>query len=389
MRIFLGVQQSPVRHPVPAYGFWEHYLVSALREAGHETLATPDIDWARGLLPLAPPERAAWLDHTWSRTLDYLRAEHARSPVDLALFYLFPDQADASALAALRALGVPTVNFFCDNVREFRAVPESFRGFDLHWVPEHAALRLYDRAGLPRIHAPMPMWVPASLRTPPARETNDITFVGSHDLLREDLLGQAVRRGLPLRLHGAGWTNSTTTPPPAAPAAKRRTLDTFTNQIAFLRRHGPGGFLNRATYQFRPHHNPGWIARHWRPLADDDYASVTRESRVVLGINRYPGFHHTFTKPGRYSRLRDIEAPMLGACYLTENAPGLDQLYDLENEILAYRNIDELLHQTDRLTRDAGLRSRLRQAGQRRALAEHSIPRTIDRICRHLGLHRS
>ena len=91
-------------------------------------------------------------------------------------------------------------------------------------------------------------------------------------------------------------------------------------------------------------------------------------------------------RPLIYSRLRDIEAPMLGACYLTEWAPGLDQLYELGREIEVYRDADELAGKIQMLARDATQRHELRAAGQRRALNDHCIAHTLARIVERLGI---
>src|SRR5580658_6857323 len=98
MRIFLSCQQALRPHPVPAYAFWEYYFKSALTEAGHHILQTPEVDWAEGITALSEGDRAAWLERTWTRTTDYLRAEHRREPVGLFLSYLFPNQVDPSAV---------------------------------------------------------------------------------------------------------------------------------------------------------------------------------------------------------------------------------------------------------------------------------------------------
>lgn len=383
MRIFLSAQQALRHHAVPGYAFWEYYFKRGLEEAGHEVLETPGADWAEGLTAMPPEARRHWLDGTWTRTTDFLRAEHARRPVDFFLGYLFPDQVEPGALASIRALGIPCVNFFCDNVREFTRVPASYAGFDLHWVPEAAARPLYAAARLPFFYAPMPMWVAPEHRQLPAAENTDITFIGSHDLLREELLGAAVSRGMPLRLHGDGWrpAGPLTTPP------RRTFTGTLANQFGFLRTQGLRGFAMRATYQSHHMRPDDWVARCWHPaLKGPDYVRVTQESQVVLGINRYPSFQHSFSNPGRYSRLRDIEAPMLGACYLTERAPGLEDLYDLEKEILTYRDAAELVAQAERLRADPALRRSLRQLGQDRALSQHTIKRSVELLGQKLGL---
>jgi hypothetical protein len=382
MRIFLASQQALRPHAVPAYSFWEFYFKNALAEAGHEVIEASGVDWAEGLTSMTDEDRRRWLTDTWSRTVEFIRAEQTRQPIGLFLGYLFPNQVDPSAVSAIRALGVPCVNFFCDNVREFTTVPASYRPFDLHWVPEAEAQAMYAAAGLPHLHAPMAMWIPPGYRTPPLQENSDVSFIGSHDLLREDLLGEANELGLRFRLHGAGWRAGGSTAAPS-PGPVWRTL---ANQVTFLRAHGLKGFAMRATYQRRRHREQAWIDRCWQPaLTGDEYFRATRESAVIIGINRYPSFRHSFSHPARYSRLRDIEAPMLGACYLTEDAPGLASLYELGREIETYRDAAELVEKATRLVRDPERRASLRRLGQRRALSDHTIARSLDRILARLA----
>jgi hypothetical protein len=383
MRIFLSCQQALRSHPVPSYSYWEYYLRNALLEAGHELIETPQVDWAQGLVRMPAGERAAWLGQTWSRTVDFLREENAKRRVDLFLGYLFPDQVEPSAVQSVRSLGIPTVNFFCDNVREFTRVPSSFSGFDLHWVPEKEAQAMYASAGLAYVYAPMPIWVRPEFRGVDPAETGEIVFVGSHDDLREDLLGDAVERGLPVQIYGSGWgAVGRGERPPTAPALGR-----LANQLAFLRAHGVRGFAMRATYRFRRRRPAGWSTGRIHPnVFADGYFRTIRESQVVIGVNRCPSFQRPFSSPLRYSRLRDIEAPMLGACYLTEMAPGLEDLFEVGTEIEAYRDAGEMVEKAKRLQGDPARRSQLRSKAQRRALSEHTIARSIEKVARRLGI---
>ena len=385
MRIFLSCQQAVRKHAEPAYAFWEYYFKHALAEAGHEVVEMPGLDWAEGLTRMEPDRRNQWLGNVWGRAVEHLRAEHQRKPVDLFLGYLFPDQVEPAGVAAIRALGIPCVNFFCDNVREFTQVPANYHGFDLHWVPEAEARPLYARAGLRHVYAPMPIWVPPALRGVPEKENGDLTFIGSHDRLREELLGDAVARGLRLRIHGDGWKPGG----PVAALPPRTFSGTLANQVAFLRDHGVRGLAMRATYQLhRPRPNQ-WIDACWQPAVHGEaYFRATRESQVVIGINRYPSFRHPFSRPDRYSRLRDIEAPMLGACYLTEWAPGLDDLYEPGTEIAVYRDAAGLVEEAARLQADPAARQSLRRLGQRRALANHTLAHSVQRIADALGLRK-
>jgi hypothetical protein len=383
LRIFLCCQQDLQPHPIPAYRFWTEAFRAAFKEAGHACLEAPGCDWAEGL---TPDPRPGWLADTWQRTVDYLRREHAERPIDLFLSYLYPHQVLPGGLAALRALGIPQVNFFCDNIRLYRRAPAAFADFDLNWVPEAAAVERYRRAGYRYIHAPMPCWVDPKWRTPPAAETLPPTFVGSRDEQRERLFADAYERGLAMDLRGLGWSGEEAVP--WAHPKPGRGLRLLANQWDFVARHGVGALARKAGRKLFPPMPIAcdFAARAREACAGDDYWRVLRESRVCVGVNRYPNPRRTDGRPERYSRLRDIEAPMVGAAYLTEFAPGLDELYEIGREIEVYREAGELAAMVEALGRDEGRRRRLREQGQRRALGDHAIPHTIAKIARRLGI---
>lgn len=385
LRIFLCCQQDLREHRIPAYRFWAESFRAAFAEAGHTCLEAPECDWAEGLELQAPEAHRLWRDATWQRAMDLVRGEHSRQPIDLFLSYLFPEQVEAGGVAQLRALGIPCVNFFCDNVRLFRRVPEEFRGFDLHWVPEAGGVPLYRAAGLPFLNAPMACWVAPEWRTLPTVETLRPTFVGTRDELRERLFAGACRRGLALDLRGVGW-NGEASPWSAPPPGKGWAL--FTNQWRFISEHGARGFAQKLADKIRP---PEAVTFDFsgqvrEDCKGDDYWRVLRECSVCLGVNRYRKPRWPDKQPACYSRLRDIEAPMAGAAYLTEYAPGIEELYDVGREIEVYRNEAELAAITAELETSESRRRRLRAAGQRRALGEHTIERTLEKICRRLGI---
>jgi spore maturation protein CgeB len=107
---------------------------------------------------------------------------------------------------------------------------------------------------------------------------------------------------------------------------------------------------------------------------------------VTIGVNRVSTANQSLRRPLLYSRLRDIEAPMLGACYLTEWTTGLEHMYELAKEIETYRSAEELSSKLNELRLDPARRGAMRQRAQRRALADHSVARSIARIAARLGL---
>lgn len=385
MRIALAFFQTQARGGNAAnYGFWSDMMRAALQEAGHEVLEFADIDWAAGMCPGDGAALRAWRDRSWSLALQQLEQWRAAGGVDFFLAYFFPQQIEPAAVAEIRRRGIPIVNFFCDNVREFRHVPTAFRDFDLHWVPEWAALPLYVQAGLPHLHAPMPLWIPPGFRSVAAQEdAATVCFLGTYDPQRAGFLAELAPHGVRVQIRGKGWQQRDPTP---AGFVARDYAGRLRHQCAFINQHGLAAWLRKFSRTPAPvYANPpaDWCGG---PVPRDEYLRLTREAAVTLGINRYESPR---LRPGEiavYSRLRDIEAPMLGACYLTEWAPGLNRLYDLDREIATYRDAAGLADAAGRLLADPARRAAMRSSAQRRALQDHSIAATIGKIIRQLGL---
>jgi hypothetical protein len=230
----------------------------------------------------------------------------------------------------------------------------------------------------------MPCWIPPAYRTPGAPDTLPATFVGTRDAQREQLFAKAFACGLEMELRGPGWLG----PAPGAAPPRGRGAALARNQWDFARQHGLMALARKIGETFRPRPPVNFdFSPYERPAVwGDDYLRVLREARVCVGVNRFPSLSHPFDRPGRYSRLRDIEAPMAGACYLTEWAPELEEFYEPGEEIELYRDAEELAEKVAKLSRDEPHRRRLREAGQRRALQDHAIGRTIERIAAQLSL---
>lgn len=391
MRIFLSCLQSQRSHALPAYQYWETYFKRGIEEAGHSWVEARGVDWAEALSHAPGSDGLrAWKERTWPAVVSEVRRAAQTGGVDVFVGYLYPQMTDRSAVREIQALGVPCVNYFCDNVREFVKVPKEFEGFDLHWVPELKATQMYAAAGLPFVHAAMPTWVPLSQRTCSHAETHAVSFIGSRDAQREVLFARVLELGAAIELRGAGWAASDSSA--SEPARLKAEPDVSflrvaRNQIPFIRRHGLAGLLRKASWRTGSGVRDEVFTRHVRPRPNaEEYIEITQGSRVTLGVNRYPSFRYPFDRPDTYSRGRDVEAPMMGACYLTEWTEELEIMYDLGTEIETYRTAEEMVEKIRSLESDPVRRRLLRCAGQLRALADHSVPASLERVRTKLGI---
>ena len=366
---------------MPAYDFWEHYIKNGISEAGYQWTECPDADWALALVPQSKDGFLNWKQDTWGKTVDWLK----KKPADIFLSYLSPLQIDETAIKEIQKMGIPCVNFFCDHIRDFKRVPSEFEVFDLNWVPEYKAVNWYKKAGYPYINLPMPMWIEPQYRVLKEEKNDQVTFIGSMDIQRMLLFEQVLEQapGLPLAIYGAGWLEPEIT---LHPVTADYTLD---KKIMFnlnaIKQLGIIPYLRKIKHRnSNSVLSNALIAKIHASPTFEQYNALTAESMITLGINRYPSFHFPLYKPDTYSRLRDIEAPMLGACYLTEWTAGIGELYDIENEIVVYRNAGELAAKTRELRADINKRKMLRFNGRKRALNEHQISISLNKILQRL-----
>ncbi|KLT66635.1 glycosyltransferase [Pedobacter sp. BMA] len=376
MKIFLSFLQGKPDHPIPAYSFWEYYIKNGIEESGNSWVEAPAVDWAFGLVPQSKESFQRWKEDTWKKTISYLK----KNRVDLFLSYLYPAQIDADSIKEIKKMGIPCVNFFCDHIREFRQIPNEFGVFDLSWVPEYQAQQMYKKQGFRYIHLPMPMWVDYKYRSVPEHESTNIAFIGSKDVQRQLFFERFVKlnSNIEIDIYGTGWEDKESS---THCFQKQSLYEKLINQKDFIRKNGIYAFKNKILYSGKQENLSLELKELVKPKPDfENYIRITRESRIVLGINRYPGYNYPIHKPNTYSRLRDIEAPMLGACYLTEFTPGLESMYEIGKEIEVFSNQEELIEKLKHLQQEPGKRKNLRMNAQQKALNTLSIPSSILKI---------
>jgi hypothetical protein len=378
LKFFLAFQQSENVYPIPAYSFWQHYIKNGITEAGHEWTECPGADWALGLVSQPRNAQANWKQETWKKTVAWLK----KNPADIFLSYLYPAQVDGPAIAEIQKMGIRCVNFFCDNVREFTAAPPEFKVFDLNWVPEYKAANWYKAAGFSFINLPMPIWVEPALRVIKEEANGQVTFIGSKDIQRKILFENLMSHhpDINLAVYGSGWQNlkahKSTHIPPAYTLYNKIQFN-----LDFLKRQGVAAYIRKIKQRNIDQDISSTLSAHLNgELPFDEFKKLTAESMITLGVNRYPSFRYPLLQPDAYSRLRDIEAPMLGACYLTEYTAGIEDLYDIGNDIAVYRNTDDLAVKIQELQADRNMRKKLKINGQKRALSENSIPTSLQKI---------
>lgn len=85
-------------------------------------------------------------------------------------------------------------------------------------------------------------------------------------------------------------------------------------------------------------------------------------------------------------RLRDFEAPMCRVCYLTGYTDELTEFYEIGREIDTYRTPAELVDKVRFYLSHPDAAEKLREAGYRRALRDHTWKRRFEELFRKIDI---
>ena len=365
MRLFVALAGSP--NPTFASSLWMANLHDPLVAMGHDV-----VHWDEGTLPLFDfdpdasetiPARARYSE----RFLAAVRAAHRAAPLDLVLTYVSDSHLEPSAIDTVRDTVGPVVNFFCNNIHQFHLIRRTAPHFTACLVPEAEALRAYERAGAVPLFFPMAA-NPDVYRPLDIPRRFEATFAGQRYADRATHLLALREGGVDAHAFGQGWPPDEA-PPPRAPGTGP-----------------PRGGLRRARALIREGKSPlraardraDWMKLRTRhpdalhaPVTDEGYVALFSESAVSLGFLVLGDTHRART-PIRQVRLREFEAPMAGAFYLTEHLEEIGLHYDIGREIVCWRSEEELVDLCRHYIRHEDERERIARAGRERALRDHT-----------------
>jgi len=398
---------TAIRHALdPALfhgGLWSANFYPALRGLGHEIVES-QVDLApasrfMGVASEFTSEELALRSQITERVVDEVRAAHRQRRVDLFLAYFYRSHFDPSAFTDIRALGIPSINFFCNSVYQFPLVAEVARAVDWSWHAERDARDSYLQAGA------RPVWVqmgadPCVYR-PVTVETRRqaACFVGQRYADRDQLAASLIEAGVPVDLYGSGWS--------ATPAT-----ETSGDREIYLGRaiHDPGtsgAYVRLAESTLTEHGLVDGARRLVRRMnhrrssraAAELCASAAKGTvppgKIAETFSSYElclNFSNVWSdgEPGSplvpHVRLRDFEGPMSRSCYLTGHSDEIAEFYAIGQEIDTYRDAGELVDKSRFYLANPDAAERLRHAGFQRATRDHTWTRRFEALFATAGL---
>ena len=362
-RAVWGVSQSTI---------WLRNLYEPLVELGHEVFL-----WQFDGTRL----------HDWSEPLvDAFRREHARKPFDLFFSYFRDGMVEPGAILEIGKAGVPTCNFSCNNTHQFHLVEKLSPVFDYNLYAEKDAKLKFEKLGPRGVWFPMaanpqyyrPLGIPRIL---------DVSFVGQCYARRPYYIGHLLKNGVDVQVYGPGWLLKPDKPllrRPVRWARRARLLLKSLVARSLEKRHEFSARV--ADMDLRNHLRWKYATHLHRPISDDDMIRKYSESKICLGFLEVYDRHNPAAVVKQHLHLREFEAPMSGALYFTGYCDELTEFYEPDKEVIVYRNEHELLDKVRYYLAFPDQADLVRQAGHRRALADHTYQRRFETLFRQLNL---
>ena len=395
MRIFHASDTTP--NAAFESNLWRLNLCEPLVDLGHEVVEF-DYDLRpifRNLDPSDPAQKT-FIDKTRPRTsrelLRQVRREHARKPIDVFFSYFYDACVLPEVIDEIRSLGILALNWYCNASYQLHLVSEIAPHYDWCLVPEKFRLADYVALGARPVYCQMaanprvykPCAVPADL---------DVTFVGQAYGERPALIRHILEAGIDVRVWGPGWRDHS---PCAGHARRRLSLEALAHAprrlLSAEGRRAALRWIARLGSPSRPVQVPGNGDRPplpseilGGPLADAEMIQMYSRSKVNLGFSSV-GQTHAGGERIVQVRLRDFEVPMSGGFYMVEEMEELAEFFEIGREIVCYNAPGDLADKIRYFLSHDSERETIRQAGHRRALADHTWHKRFQAVFERIGL---
>ncbi len=364
MRIFYASDKSP--NAAFHSELWRSNLYQSLVDLGHDVVEF-DYDLAETFRHpnTHDPKQKAFIAANRPRVtaelLRQVKAAHATQPIDLLFTYFYDACVLPEAIDEIKALGIVTVNWYCNGSYQLHLVSEISPHYDWCLVPEKFRLKDYKAMGARPLYcqeaANSDVYKPFDLP-----KDYDIAFVGQAYGERPDYIHRLVSAGLTPYVWGLGWERF------APPSPIRR-----------LRR-----WAGRTLLGTGPPPVPLPPNLLGGPLSDTELVRMYSRAKINLGFSAC-GETHLGDNRIVQVRLRDFEVPMSGGFYLVEYMEELEEFYEIGIEIVCYDGPDDLVAKINYYLTHDNERDAIARAGRARCLRDHTWQKRFQTAFTQMG----
>jgi hypothetical protein len=394
MRIFYAADKSADPRLGIQSNIWRNNLYCTLIDLGHdvvefdydlrETIQKADKSLHRSFIAKNRPKITCEL-------LRQIQQAHSERPIDLFFSYFYDACVMVEGLEQIRALGIKTVNWYCNGSYQFHLVEEISPHYDWCLVPEKFRLENYRAIGARPLYcqegANPKMYKPHNVPVEFA-----VTFVGQAYGERPDYIRHLLDHAVDVRVWGYGWDKFSQSYQSRNAGSARRlgqAVGEFLSHTAWqdgLRRllnlellRSAGKTVREAPEVTLPDDIIGGV------LTDSDMIEMYSRSKINLGFSSCGTTHETEDRVVQV-RLRDFEVPMSGGFYLVEYMEELEEFFDIGNEIVCYSDPADLVDKIRYYLGHDRQREQIRRAGYERCRRDHTWHKRFEMAFKQMGM---
>src|SRR5258706_4481810 len=154
MRIFYAAGASPNAYYISESNLWKNNLFDSLVAMGHEVIPFSwDVTWhftEYRNFETSPAERSRFLDYKselQSQLIKEIATADRTNKIDLSFSYFWSDICEPVTIEAIKAMGIKTLNWYCNGSYQFGLVADLAPHYDWCLVPEEFRLKDYEGIG--------------------------------------------------------------------------------------------------------------------------------------------------------------------------------------------------------------------------------------------------
>ncbi len=387
MRIFYASDTTP--NAQLQSNLWRNNLYMPLLDLGHEVIEF-DYDMTTTFQKLDPayPEMREFIainrPKLTQALLEQIKAAHAIQPIDLFFSYFYDACVFPEAIDEIKAMGIVTVNWYCNGSYQLHLVREISPHYDYCLVPEKFRLKDYQAMGARPIYcqeaANPNIYKPYDLP-----KEFDVTFVGQAYGERPAMIRSICDAGIDIRVWGFGWKNYSDRSAQATGGLEVRVNRIIQILKELTTKQGWIYARRRVKRLFRPD-DPA-LASESRPvlpdviigdpLSDLEMIQLYSRSKINLGFSSVGDTHKTGERIVQV-RLRDFEIPMSGGFYMVEYMEELEEFFEIGKEIVCYSGVEDLIQKIRYYLAHDEEREAIRHAGYARCQRDHTWHRRFE-----------
>lgn len=349
---------------------WQTNLCLPLKKMGHEVISfSQNYDQF-----FVHAENPGWLkEHRTAlsnKLLEELEQANLQRKIDFCFLYICDGFIEDEILEKIRNLGIPVLNYSCNNIHQFHLVEKISKVVDLNVFAERNARVKFEAIAANAIQ--MQMAANPDVYKPYDTDYKfDVTFVGQRYADRGSLAAFLIKNNINVQLFGPRWKAD------GEKVGNYTLSDRIDKLFSIVKEKGLfytyRYLLSLASKIKTDRKEDRLLDGHVGGiLSDEEMIKLFSESKINLGFSTVLEDAREGGKRMAHLRLRDFEIPMSGGFYLTQHTDELDYYFEVGKEIETYSNQSELLDKTRYYLTNNSSREKIKKAGLKRSLSEHT-----------------